>query len=967
MSMTRWLLAGYFGLMVLASTALFLWPSARVLSICALGVGSAGAILTGLRHRRPVRPVPWLLIAVAVVVAATTRLIDLRAASTFGSSSTSAWIVGILDLGVVVLLAVATRALATSQMPRAPAVIDATIVILGLWLLNLVVANPPGDAWPATRFAYFARDVLVLAVGLQLATAFRRYLSARLLALGLIGLLVFDILVGLQRVDDVAVPPTTIDLNAAIFFVAVGAAGLVPSMATLETGRTSTGPDLSVWRLWLIGAAALAPFVAVLAGSGDLTHTGRMIAAATTGAIVVLVLARMAGIATRLRRQLDVERILREATADLAQADSRESVAAAADRTLRRLGAGPGYRLQLKEATARTMIGTGADDPNRRALDHDPRTAAELRPMLDVLTDQVDLAINRIDLNAELLEHARQSYFRSLVQNSGDVILILGDGDRVRFASPSAATVFGAKALLGVALPDLVVVDDRPGAEDLLARARTSDSAVPLYADWTVLSTSPTCMRVACLDLRSDPAIDGIVVTMRDVTEERRLERELSHHAFHDPLTGLGNRRLFTDHLHAEMRSSAADGRLLALFVVDIDDLKLINDGYGHNAGDAVLNLLSERLRSFIAARSEHTEHDLAARLGGDEFAVLLTGVADPVAADGLATQLAADIGKPVRAHGHEIACVASIGVATTADDERSTTELFRHADLALQAAKVAGTGQWRHYQPALRGAMAHRIELRDALQHAIKDDALFVEYQPIVKLATGEPVGLEALLRWQHPTRGRIGPDRFIDIAEESGLIVPIGEWVLLSAVAAVQRWSSVIPSPPYVGVNVSASQFRRPGFTAMVEQVISQSGLDAQRLLLEITESLLLRDDDDVWRDLQRLRDIGVRIAIDDFGTGYSALSYLCQVPLDVVKLDRLFIQTATRSAPQRRLIDGIIGLTDALGMQVIAEGIETERERALATRSGCAYGQGYLFSSPLPDDRVCDWLTTHRIVTA
>jgi len=258
-------------------------------------------------------------------------------------------------------------------------------------------------------------------------------------------------------------------------------------------------------------------------------------------------------------------------------------------------------------------------------------------------------------------------------------------------------------------------------------------------------------------------------------------------------------------------------------------------------------------------------------------------------------------------------------------------------------------------------------FELRDALQHAIKDDALFLEYQPIVKLATGEPVGLEALLRWQHPTRGRIGPDRFIDIAEESGLIVPIGEWVLLSAVAAVRRWSSAIPSPPSVGVNVSASQFRRPGFTAMVEQVITQSGLAAQRLLLEITESLLLRDDDDVWRDLQRLRDIGVRIAIDDFGTGYSALSYLCQVPLDVVKLDRLFIQTATRSAPQQRLIDGIVGLADALGMQIIAEGIETERERALATRSGCAFGQGYLFSSPLPDDRVCDWLATHRITTA
>jgi EAL domain-containing protein (putative c-di-GMP-specific phosphodiesterase class I) len=317
-------------------------------------------------------------------------------------------------------------------------------------------------------------------------------------------------------------------------------------------------------------------------------------------------------------------------------------------------------------------------------------------------------------------------------------------------------------------------------------------------------------------------------------------------------------------------------------------------------------------------------------------------------------------LAKPVPIGTHEVTAGVSLGVATTDVDVETGQDLLRNADLALYAAKGTGKGQWRHYEPWMRGTVMARLELRASLERAIQDDALRIEYQPIVSLADTLPVGFEALLRWEHPTRGRLSPDKFIDVAEESGLIVPIGEWVLGKAISAAESWRGDEPvGPPYVAVNVSARQFRTLGFTATVDHLLKQSELRPDRLMLEITESLLLRDDEAVWRDLVYVRDTGVRIAIDDFGTGYSALSYLRHVPLDMIKLDRSFIHSMDRSAKQRELVRGIVGLADVLGLQVVAEGIETEEEREWATQIGCAFGQGYLFSPPLPEAEVRPWL--------
>jgi EAL domain-containing protein (putative c-di-GMP-specific phosphodiesterase class I) len=299
------------------------------------------------------------------------------------------------------------------------------------------------------------------------------------------------------------------------------------------------------------------------------------------------------------------------------------------------------------------------------------------------------------------------------------------------------------------------------------------------------------------------------------------------------------------------------------------------------------------------------------------------------------------------------------VGVATTLDPGPSQG-LLRDADLALYAAKGEGKWQWRRFEPQMRTSLTARLAMRGALANALDNNEFFLEYQPIVSLRDQRTVGFEALLRWDHPIRGRLNPDQFIEVAEESGLITPIGAWVTATALSAARRWSARAPgAAPYVAVNVSARQFHSRGFVDMLRRLLDESGVAPGQVLVEITESLLLRKDTRVWQDLETLRRSGVKIAIDDFGTGYSALSYLRDVPLDVVKLDRSFVAAMDRSTRQRALVRGIAGLARTLDLRVVAEGIETAREQVAAADAGCDFGQGFRFSPPLPDAEVLDWI--------
>nr|BFE71479.1 hypothetical protein GCM10020092_047800 [Actinoplanes digitatis] len=407
---------------------------------------------------------------------------------------------------------------------------------------------------------------------------------------------------------------------------------------------------------------------------------------------------------------------------------------------------------------------------------------------------------------------------------------------------------------------------------------------------------------------------------------------------------------LFRDRLEQSFVRSEQDAAKIGVLFIDLDDFKGVNDTLGHAVGDQLLIAIGERITNAIGASN------MAARMGGDEFAILIEDATDPAAAEEVAERIVLALSEPVEVSDglggtHLLGGAGSVGVATS-HEAASPTELLRHADLALYLAKGVGKATWRRYRNELHTEMVERLALRTSLLEAIDDEQFVLQYQPIVDVSTREVVGVESLLRWQHPERGSLGPAHFIELAEESGAVVSIGAWVLREALQQFASWRAADPDLPlrYVSVNVSPRQFRQPGFVDQVRRALDDAGARPEWLLLEITESLVLHDADQVWADLKELRALGVRIAIDDFGTGYSSLSYLRHMPVDVLKIDKSFIDDILASRQQRALVDAIVTLAHNLDLTVVAEGIEDGAQRELLDLMGCPYGQGYLFSAPL-----------------
>jgi diguanylate cyclase (GGDEF)-like protein/PAS domain S-box-containing protein len=434
-----------------------------------------------------------------------------------------------------------------------------------------------------------------------------------------------------------------------------------------------------------------------------------------------------------------------------------------------------------------------------------------------------------------------------------------------------------------------------------------------------------------------------LIAQLQDVTEMRLAEEALSHQALHDPLTGLPNRTLMLDRIQQALDRTRRSRRRVAVLCCALDRFNVVSDSVGHEHADAVLIEVSRRLERVLRST------DTAARLNGEEFAIVCEDVADEREAVLVADRILAAVREPIDVGGRAIVQTISIGIAVSSARAADAVGLLRDAGMALHRAQEHGQDRWDVVDDDLRRRAVDRLDLEHALRAAINQQHLRVYFQPIVDLATRRPVGHEALVRWQHPTRGLLAPAWFLPLAEETGLIEDIGRWVLMEAA----RVTAGRQGKGYVAVNVSASQVTGAGLVADVETVLEKTGLPPSRLVVELTESVMLGAAPSGRRELHKLDDLGIRVVVDDFGTGFSALSYLRDLPISGIKVDRSFTAGLGQDAQCERIVEALTGLAGGLGVDLVAEGVETERQRSLLTRIGCVHAQGYLFGRPAPHD--------------
>jgi diguanylate cyclase (GGDEF)-like protein/PAS domain S-box-containing protein len=549
---------------------------------------------------------------------------------------------------------------------------------------------------------------------------------------------------------------------------------------------------------------------------------------------------------------------------------------------------------------------------------------------------------------AERALRASEERFRSLVQNSSDVISIVDADGGVRYHSESVRRVLGydpGELVDGDPL-SLVHPDDRERVARFVAEAALRPG-VTAAETWRIRHRDGAWLHseTVAANLLEDPNVRGLVLNTRDVSDRKELEAQLVHQAFHDGLTGLANRTLFAERVeHALGRSGKGE---LAVLFIDLDDFKHVNDSLGHAAGDQLLVAAARRLQGCLRPA------DTAARLGGDEFAVLLERVTDAEAAAAVAGRVLDTLHQPFGLNGRTIPIKASLGVATGRPGTDEAEELLRNADVAMYAAKAGGKDRYELFRPDMHEDMLQRLELETELRHAADRDQLVLHYQPIVELVSGRITRVEALVRWEHPTKGLLPPSAFIPLAEEQGLIGPIGNWVLLQACLQARRWQDQFPDAPplSVHVNLSGRQLEEQRLVGEVVQALDTARLSPRLLTLEITESVLVSDIEAMSARLRELKGLGVLLAIDDFGTGYSSLSYLRRFPIDMLKIDKAFVDGIGRGREDTALAHAIIKLSNTLQLHAVAEGIEEPEQATNLVTLGCRDGQGFYFSRPLP----------------
>jgi len=580
---------------------------------------------------------------------------------------------------------------------------------------------------------------------------------------------------------------------------------------------------------------------------------------------------------------------------------------------------------------------------------------------LSRLGSSVALALERVNLAEDLRRSTEnlkssEARFRSLVQNSSDVITLLDEEGRISYVSPAVEKLLGYESgrLLNSTLWKILHTEDLNQANNTFQTLLRTDYGQELLSGrWRHTDGSYRYMETILSNQLADPNVRAVVLNTRDVTERKNLEERLRHQAHHDLLSGLSNRTLFKDRVAAALAQHRHDRGSLAVLFLDLDDFKHVNDSLGHAAGDSLLIAVAGRLQDCVGPA------DTVARFGGDEFAILLDAIPDDSYPVAVAERILGSFRLPLKAGGVEMIAAFSIGIALSTPTLQDPEELLRNADTAMYRAKGRGKHTWEVFEVSMHAAALDRLETENDLRGAIDRNELVVVYQPIVWIDSEQIYGVEALVRWRHPTRGMVEPDRFIPLAEETGMISQIGAWVLEKACKEVHEWELRFPEHQLrLGVNLSVRQLQRPNIVNEIRQVLKDTGMSPDRVTMEITESAVIREGEETSHVFQRLRQAGMKVAIDDFGTGYSSLSYLAQFPIDIIKIDKAFLRPSGRGAKSAALLRAIVGLGHSLGVEIVAEGVETQQQAKILGSLGCR-GQGYYFSKPVSAEEIVKML--------
>ncbi len=539
----------------------------------------------------------------------------------------------------------------------------------------------------------------------------------------------------------------------------------------------------------------------------------------------------------------------------------------------------------------------------------------------------------------------REDRFRALVQNSFDIITIHDVTGATVYESAAASRVLGYPpgALIGKSPFSSVHPRDDERAREAFANLTSGGSPVPIELRYRHADGSWIWLEVLGNNLLNHPGVAGIVLTSRDITERKHAEERAQYLANYDVLTGLPNRTLMQDRLTQAVAQAKHTRERIAVVHVDVDRFKMINETLGHYAGDEILKAAADRLKRC------KRETDTVARVGGDEFTILIRDAGRLGAVTGCASKILSEIAQPFPGASQDVFVSASIGISMYPDDAKSAGELTKHADAAMHSAKTLGRNNYQFFTHALNVEVQERMVLETGLRLALKREEMYLLYQPKIDLTTREVIGAEALIRWRHPELGLVPPSRFVPVAEESGMVGEIGEWVLRAACKQIYDWQKMGLSPQ-IAVNVSARQFQQYDVSQLVSTVIGEARISPESLELELTESAVMHDAEASIVTVEKLKQLGVGIAIDDFGTGYSSLSYLKRLPVDLLKIDQSFVRDISNDPNDAAIVRAIITLARSLGMKVTAEGVETEAQMAFLVSYGCQFAQGYLFGKPM-----------------